>query len=467
MSASLKKPLADILQRKGRALLVVLAIFIGVFGLTCINMTEDALFSAFTFSISSQVNQPDIVLAVDKLDPALLPALKSVANVKMIQYETTFETLWHVERAPGYTPIKIISYPDLHHVSLTPFELVSGRYPQTGEIVLEFGDKGIQDVQIGDQITVDTSQGRAQIRVVGFARTQGVNPAVTDKAQGYMSDDGIQQLAGFATPDHPNHPTRLHSVAVKVTTIREVDRTARALQLLLQSHQVTVQLTAFPDSGTLPLQQFDGIFALLRLLVFVAMGISALLIFNTVTTLITEQTAIIGTMKALGGTRGRIMRSYLLTMGIYCLLATVPGLLLGIEAGFLLASLIAASVPISLGPFALPAQIIPFALAIGCGMPLLAALLPIWNGTRITVREALSAYGIHAETEPQHGILARFHLSWPSQTVWLGLRSLFRKRWRVALLLLTLSSAGMSFLIVRTVATSINNSVGSAYSRLD
>ncbi|GCF08642.1 ABC transporter permease [Dictyobacter arantiisoli] len=469
MRASLKKPLADILQRKGRTLLVVLAIFIGVFGLTCIHMTKDTLFSAFAFSMSSQINQPDIVLAVDRLDSALLPVLQSVPNVKALQYETTFETLWHIERSPGYTSIQIISYPDLHHASLPPFELVSGRYPQPGEIVLEYGDKGIQNVQIGDQISVDTSLGSAQLRVVGFARTPGINPAVSDKAQGYMSDNGIQHLAAFATLDHPDRPTRLHSIVVKVTTIREVNATAHALQQQLNSHQIKVQLTAFPDATILPLQQFDGIFALLEILVWVAMGISALLVFTTVTTIITEHIAIIGTMKALGGTGGRIMQSYLFMVGIYCLLATIPGLLLGIGGGFLLASLIATSVPLSPGPFSLPPEIIPFALAVGCGVPLLAALLPLCNGMRMTVREALSGYGIRVETVPQRGLLARFHLhpAWPSQTLWLGLRSLFRKRWRLMLILLTLSSAGTSFLIVQIVTTSINDTVGSAYSRLD
>lgn len=467
MSASLKKSLADVLQRKGRTLLVVLAIFIGVAGLTCINMTEDTLFLAFSFSIGSQANQPDMLLAVDTLDPALLPALRSVPDVKAVQYETTFATFWHIERAPGYTSIKIISYPDLHHVPLTPFELVSGRYPQAGEIVLEYGDTALQHVALGDQITVDTATGRTQLRVVGFARTQGVNPAVTDSAQGYMSDVGIQQFAAFATPDHPNHPTRLHFIAVKVTTIRSVDATARELQNLLHAHHRTVQLTAFPASSILPVQQFEGVFSLLRLLVLVAVSISSFLIFTTVTTLITEQTASIGTMKVLGGTRGQIMRSYLVTIGVYCVLATIPGLLVGCVGGFLLASLIAASVPIASGPFVLPPEIIPLALAAGCALPLLTALLPIWNGTRITIREALSAYGVYTGTGFQGQILAHFHLPWLSQTVWLGLRSLFRKRWRVVLVLLMLSSAGMSFLIVQTVTTSINDSIRSTYNRLN
>ncbi len=92
-------------RRKGRTLLVVLGIFIGVFGLTAINTAEDALFAAITFSVSSQATQPDILLDVDHLDPALLPTLQSVTDVKTVQYQTVFNTQWHVSQAPGHIPM--------------------------------------------------------------------------------------------------------------------------------------------------------------------------------------------------------------------------------------------------------------------------------------------------------------------------------------------------------------------------
>src|SRR5215831_19007384 len=93
--ASLRKSLADVTRRKGRTLLVVLGICIGVFGLTAINTAEDALLAAFTFSLSGQATQPDIVLYVDHLDPALLPTLQSTTDVQTVQYQTIFNTQWH------------------------------------------------------------------------------------------------------------------------------------------------------------------------------------------------------------------------------------------------------------------------------------------------------------------------------------------------------------------------------------
>ena len=88
LSASLRKSLADVTRRKGRTLLVVLGIFIGVFGLTAITITQDQLFAAFAFSVGSQFTQPDLVVDVDRLDPQLVPALLAVPNVKRVQEET-------------------------------------------------------------------------------------------------------------------------------------------------------------------------------------------------------------------------------------------------------------------------------------------------------------------------------------------------------------------------------------------
>jgi putative ABC transport system permease protein len=456
--ASLRKSFADVTRRKGRTLLVVLGIFIGVFGLTAINTAEDALFASLSFSQSGQATQPDIILDVDHLDPTLLPALQSVAGVEAVQYQTVFNTQWHISQAPGHIPMQIVSYPDLHHVPLTPFQLTSGRYPNAGEIVLEYGDLGLQPFSIGDTVTVDTAQGTASLRVVGLARTPGHNPAASGNGEGYMSEAGLQQLtAGMGLSPE---------IAVKVQS--HADTVATVLQQVLLAHGIAVNGSAISTGGPTspPTNAIAGVFSLLRILAIVAVVMSGFLILNTVTTLVAEQTAIIGTMKAAGGTRGAIMRGYLVSVGIYSGLATLPAIVLGLLGGYELASFLAASVPIDIGPFVLQWWIVIVGLAVGFGVPILAALLPLWNGTRISVRDALAAYGVSAGSG--NDLMARLgrHLTWVSQTVWLGLRGIVRKRWRAAVTLLTLTLAGASFLVVQTASASVANAVSSVNANL-
>jgi putative ABC transport system permease protein len=460
MSASLRKSLADVTRRKGRALLVVLGIFIGVFGLTAINTAEDALFAALNFSLSAI--QPDITLDVDQLNTELLPTLQSVTDVQTVQYQTVFSTEWHVSQAPGHIPIQITSYPDLRHVPLTPFQLTSGRYPTSGEIVMEYGDLGLQPFTIGDTVTVDTAQGTTQLRVVGLARTPGHNPASSGNSEGYMSDAGLQQITAGITsggaPDATSGIDLRFQIAVKATN--HTTAVATAIQQILPAHGVTVYAISVAERSSPPTNAIAGVFSLLRLLALVAVVMSGFLILNTVTTLVAEQTAIIGTIKAAGGTRRAIMRGYLVTVGIYSLLATLPAIALGLLGGYGLASFLAPRVPIDIGPFVAPWQIVVLSLAVGFGVPLLAALLPLWNGTRISVRDALAAHGVSAGGNGMLAWVGR-RLTWISQTVWLGLRGVFRKRWRAALTLLTLTLAGASFLVVQTASASVAHAVGS------
>ncbi|HEY7021837.1 MAG TPA: FtsX-like permease family protein [Ktedonobacterales bacterium] len=465
-SARLRKSLADVTRRKGRTLLVTLGIFIGVFGLTVINSVEDTLVSAFAYTRGYQATQPDFQMTVDRLDPAVLPTLRGVANVKTVQYVSLLSVCWQPGDADCSVGIDLASYPDLQQAST--FQLTAGRYPRPGEIVMEQGDRSLHTFSIGDAITLSNAGQSTEAAVVGLARTPGVNPAATGDARAYMSDAGLQQVFEAlgapqeTRPDGQQVPALQHHIQVTfVTSGGQAATAATALQETLRAHGVTILDSGFaPKVSVAELDGINGVFVLLRILALLAVVLSALLILNTITTLVTEQTAIIGAMKAIGAIRGAIMRGYLLTVAIYSVLATIPAIALGLYAGNLLASMLAPQIPLELGPFTIAPWVVALSLAVGLGVPILAALFPLWNGTRVTVREALLAYGIDAGHGRGASSRPNQRLTWVSQTTWLGLRGLFRKRWRAALSLTTLSLAAACFLVVQTATASVNDTIG-------
>jgi putative ABC transport system permease protein len=477
-SAQLRKSLADVTRRKGRTLLVMLGIFIGVAGLTAVNVTDDALVSAFAFTQGYQATQPDFQLTVDRLDPVLLRELQSVPNVKAAQYISSFSACWQLSSTLDCTvSLDILSSPDLERLSITPFQVTAGRYPSPGigEIAMEQGDQSLHGVNIGDTVTLHVPGHAVQLQVVGLTRTPGVDPAVTGNALAYMSDIGLQSVVNTlgnpmdTGPGSQQIARYQHHIQVKfLRTSPQLESAAvTALQLILQRNGVRVLDSGFaPKVDASTLGTINGIFSLMRTLAFVALILSALLILNTVATLVTEQTAIIGAMKAIGGTRGAIIRGYLVSVGIYSLLATLPALTLGLYVGNHLAGALAPQIPLTLGPFAVAPWIVALSLAVGLGAPLLSALVPLWNGTRMTVREALSAYGIGVGQG--RSILARLggRFTWVSQTTWLGLRGLFRRRWRAALSLTTFSLAAACFLTVQTATTSVNDTISAVRAQL-
>ncbi len=334
---------------------------------------------------------------------------------------------------------------------------------------MEQGDRSLHSFTIGDSVTLSNGGRSTEATVVGLARTPGVNPAATGVARAYMSDAGLQQVYDAlgdpqeTRPDGQQLPALQHHIQVTFVDAggQAASDAATALQETLRAHGVTILDSGFaPKVSAAELDGINGVFVLLRILALLAVALSALLILNTITTLITEQTAIIGAMKAIGATRGAVLRGYLLTVAIYSVLATIPAIALGLYAGNLLASMLAPQIPLELGPFTIAPWVVALSLAVGLGVPILAALFPLWNGTRVTVREALSAYGI--ETGQGRGASSRLgqRLTWVSQTTWLGLRGLFRKRWRAALSLTTISLAAACFLVVQTATASVNDTIG-------
>jgi ABC-type antimicrobial peptide transport system permease subunit len=478
-SARLRKSLADVTRRKGRTLLVTLGIFIGVFGLTVINTTEETLVSAYAYTRGYQATQPDFQVSVDRLDPALLPTLRAIANVKTVQYGSVLSVCWQTGAGECHVGMDLLSAPDLQQANT--FQLTAGRYPgpsAPGEIVMEQGDRSLHSFSIGDTITLSESGRTTDVTMVGLARTPGVNPAATGEARAYLSDAGLQQVYDALgdplemRPDGQQVPELQHHMQVTFVAAggQAASTAATALLDTLRAHNVTVLDSGFaPKVNAAELAGINGVFILLRTLALLAVALSALLILNTITTLVTEQTAIIGTLKAIGATRGAVMRGYLLTVAIYSVLATLPAIALGLSAGNLLASTLAPQIPLELGPFAIAPWVVALSLAVGLGVPALAALFPLWNGTRVTVREALSAYGVYGVDAGQgRSALSRLgqKLSWISQTTWLGLRGLFRKRWRATLSLITLSLAAACFLVVQTATASVNDTIGAVRASL-
>jgi putative ABC transport system permease protein len=467
LSAQARKSIADVVGRRAHSLLVVVAILIAVGGLTAVNVADGALSAAYAFTASSQGLRPDLVVAVDKADASLLSDLSRLPAVTSVQQATTMATRWRVAAAPGHVSFSVITYPDLQHVPLTPFQLVQGRYPGTGEIVMEYGDSGLQPFAVGDTVTLDTAQGGAALRVVGIARTSGLNPAVTGKAVGYMSTAGLLALPAFSyVPGQvPRQPMRADEISLKLRSPAEYRASADAVAPVVRAHGASV-LAVFPPEHGATLDQLKSIFSLVRLLMAVALLLAGILLLNTITALIAEQTAVIATMKALGATRARIVRGYCTTVLIYSAVATPVGLAAGVAAGHYLGLTLAASIPLAAGPFELPPSVVGLGLGVGFGVPIVAALIPLWLGTRISVRQALAAWGVAGVEAEGAGVVARLfagRLGRVPQTVWLGLRGLFRKPWRAALSVATVSIAAVCFLVVQSMAASVSGSIASVW----
>src|SRR6266516_927361 len=241
-------------------------------------------------------------------------------------------------------------------------------------------------------------------------------------------------------------------VMVKVRDTRQAMQTLQAVEQALTQAHVKVTDASLHDttSGELAI---NGMLIVIRVLALIALLLTGMLIINTITVLVTEQMRIIGTMKAIGGTRWVIMQGYLISVGVYSLVGTILGLVAGIGAGNQLAAVFAGIIQIDLGHFQVSPWILVVSILAGLLLPPLAALAPLWQGTRITVREAMAGYGVSVGSGKQRAWGQR--LAWVPQTAWLGVRGIFRKRMRAILTVLALTLSCAVFMSVQITTSSI------------
>jgi putative ABC transport system permease protein len=173
-------------------------------------------------------------------------------------------------------------------------------------------------------------------------------------------------------------------------------------------------------------------------------------------------------MKAVGARSGQVLRTYLLSVALYGAIGTALGLALGVLGGYALVLWMADLLTIDIGPLSVSPALIVTSVAVGMGVPLVAAALPIFFGTRITVRQALSGYGLDGATGAgrRAGLWARTAgrlFGFVAETAHLGARGLFRKRTRAALTLLALAVSGTAFLAVQTTSYSLDTELGQLF----
>ena len=451
-----RKAISDVTRRKGRTILMILGIFIGVLSLTAINGSNDLFNKDLQSGIS---NSFDVFFSLESAPPALVTQFGHTSNVVAVQPRTAYKTTWHLAGNAGTTPLEVLSYPDLQHVQAGTLQLISGRLPGPGEIAMDTSDKVYAPVALGDTVTVNTPNGHTvSLHVVGMIRSEGM-AVLIQSAQGYMSLDAFQQVA-LATEINTTHqgpPVLQQQFLFRTRNAADNEQTFYAIQSELTSYHVQTIASGYiaPQAIAGAQMTLNGLSTIFISLASIALLLTCLMIMTTINNMLTEQFKIIGTMKAIGATRGRIMRGYLLTVGIYALIGTALGLALGLLLCTRVAEIVAQQAKLDLGPYQPAPGVILVSLAAGLVIPELAALLPLWIGTRITVHQAMASYGINAGSAGRMRS-GRQRISGISQTVWLSLRGIFRKPGRAVLTIVALMLSATVFMVAQTTNNSIN-----------
>jgi putative ABC transport system permease protein len=464
-----QKVLADLKISRSRTALVTLSIAVGVFAVGTMLTARVTMQRGVDDSFAA-ASAASAILMTEPFDQSLVEATRSLPEVDDAQGRANIPVRLRTGAGDAHN-LSLSGIADFEHIRIDRFQPEDGAWPPaTGELLLERLSRDAAGVGIGDTVDIEMPDGLSHALIVsGTVYDPGtVAPSISgDRLFGYVSLDTIAALGQPAAFNQMHvvaaeNPDDLHQGELVAGVTRD---------LVLEPNGVIVHRIAVHDTPRYHAADLmDALILVLGVLGVLVLLLGAFLVVNTVSALLAQQVRQIGVMKAIGGQRRQIVLLYLalvLAFGAIAAIIAVPLAALAVW-GFMrfFAGLLNFEVR---GPW-FPPSVVSMQLVIALLIPLAAALIPVLRGTRISVREALTSYGL-SERPHRAGPIDRVigWLPFVQRPMRLSLRNTFRKRGRLGLTLATLTLGGAIFASVTTIQSSLDKSYEqvTAYSNYD
>jgi putative ABC transport system permease protein len=267
---------------------------------------------------------------------------------------------------------------------LSPYRLLEGVGPTaSGQVAIDSVSAEAGELSVGDTVTLVAPTGNLEAELVGVFRfgtsgnLAGATIAAFDTATAqqllvagedvYTSIDAVAD-EGVTQQELADAVTAVVGPGIKVQTGEEAADDAAA--------QITDALGFFNN--------------LLTAFALVALFVGSFLIVNTFSMLVSQRTKELALLRAVGATRGQIVRSVLLESAIVGLIASIVGCIFGIGVTLLLrAGFGAIGVEMGDTPLVLEPSTFLIGLALGTGVTVFSAWFPGRRASRIPPVAAL------------------------------------------------------------------------------
>lgn len=463
MSVIWDKVWSDLWHHKVRTLLAVLSIAVGVFALGAIFGLIDQLTPNLTRMHLRIVPAHIGMDLLDTVDQDTIDALKNIDGVVDIEALNQMPIRYRRSSDEAWQSGILFMRDDYIDQQYNQFILQGGEWPRRNTVGVDIRASDYLGLSFGDTVIFEMDGTDRALPVTGSIRYHYItSPDFGSDAHFFVDEKGLER---FGIP-----AGQFNELLIRVEPYSEDFARAVASEIKdrLAKQNVDVAITYYNDPNEHWAQQFfDGLYLVLQLLAVVSLFLSVVLIFNTLTALITQQTNQIGAIKAIGGRTGTIIKIYLAGVLVYGTLALLLALPLGAWVAAAMTAYFLDIFNVAYGDF----QVAPRALAVqagaAIGIPVLAALWPVLRGARMSVRAAIASYGLGVGLGG--GPVDRL-VEWIGQRLLsaphaLALGNLFRRKGRLVLTLLVLTVAGTLFLIVMTLSSSITLTVDTELAR--
>jgi putative ABC transport system permease protein len=291
---------------------------------------------------------------------------------------------------------------------LSSLKLVSGRWPNATQLVVDSHTASKKNLHVGQLIGVQADGPALRLRISGIVKF------------GSTSSLGGTTLTGFTLPT----AQRLFSKPGQLDTINIAAKSGTSPQQLVNEIKPILPRDAQVRTGAQQAQtdtnSLDSSLGFLNTLLLafagIALFVGAFVIANSLSITIAQRTREFATLRTLGASRRQVLRSVLAESFIVGVLASIVGLVVGIflaKGLFALFNAVGLSLPSS--STVLRTRTIIVSLLVGIVVTMLASLRPALRATRV---EPIAAVREGATLPP--GRFARFRTPGSAIVIMLG-----------------------------------------------
>ncbi len=456
VSALLRKSVTDLTRRKARTLFSVSTLALAVSSIALL-----AVPSLIDRSMQAEVRAERLAHLTVTTRPlpladAQLAALAALPNVEAVEARSRVDTRMYVgdRRARAV----VIGVRDFPRQAVDVVQVTSGVPPARGEVLVDVQDanRGVYGGRAGDVVRILGASGaETRLRISGEARNLGGGQDVTEEkfVVLYATAETVAALSG-----EPGFG--LLAFRLRDTSPGAVSATLEAVRGSLEGVGGFTGFTNLPEvraagdwPGKAESEAFVDFFGVITLLALLS---ALVLISNTMTTLVSEQTGEIGIMRAVGARRRQIALVYVKTALLLGVLGTLAGIALGVVLSNVLAEFFGSTFfAIDVG-FGVDATVLVASVLIGLLGPPLAALPAIRRGVRVDLREALESTGSAVGGQDAGDRVLR-RVRFLPRAMQIGLRGVGRRKRRSLATALIVALAVANLLAILGVAAAVTD----------
>lgn len=447
----------DLWENRGRTMRVVAIIAIGVFAIGTVlggkEFIQKDMNRTWLASAPATIGL-DVKPAVDD---KMIETMQNLQGLEQVEGWYRANIQWRRTSADPWQPAQLLAIDDYEEQSIRKIVKDSGDWPERKWLGAQRG----YNLSGGDQAYLKIDNGKNekehQVRLNGVLYSAAQPPVgLIPEPAFYTTREHFKELTG-----EPNY----NLIFATITNYNPADNLAAAdrMQRELEKQDIEVspallvpggfrERTNAPDHF-IAQDVLNSVFLILTILAVATLILGLFLVYNTVNAVIAQQTNQIGIMKAVGATLGQILMVYFSMIFVYAFLALLIAAPLGALGAYGLRVFLISRFGMIPGPFEFSANAVLTQAAVALLSPLIASLLPILSGARITVREAVSTYGLNSASSLLERVLAR--LRFIPRLASLTVSNTFRNKRRVLLTQLSLMGAGAMFMMVLHIRATV------------